>query len=197
EGGPVMIGPPLDGGAVPVGSCGVAWPEGEIRLVGPDGEDSRSDGELWVRNPGVTPGYHNLPRVNSERLVDGWLATGDLFHRDAGGFFYFRGRTDDMFNSGGENIYPKEVENLLLAHPDVADAAVVSVPHDVKGNVPAAMVMLRPGAVADEESLKAYTLEEGPAYAHPRRIAIVDEMPLGGPGKVDRAAVSAFFTALT
>src|SRR5581483_9631815 len=82
EGGPVMIGPPIDGRRVPKGSCGVAWPEGEVKLVGPDGRESDSDGELWVRNPGVTPGYHNLPEVNRQRLVDGWLRTGDLFHRD-------------------------------------------------------------------------------------------------------------------
>lgn len=189
EGGPVMIGPPLDGRPVPVGSCGVAWPEGEIELRDDEGNAHPTDGELWVRNPGVTPGYHNLPEVNAERLVDGWLATGDLFHLDAEGFYYFRGRTDDMFNSGGENIYPKEVENLLLAHPEVADAAVVAVPHGVKGHVPAAMVMLRPGAEADADSLKAYTLSEGPPYAHPRRIVVVDEMPLSGAGKVDRAAV--------
>jgi acyl-CoA synthetase (AMP-forming)/AMP-acid ligase II len=97
EGGPVMLGPPLDGRPVPHGSCGVAWPEGEVKLVGADGQEHPTDGELWVRNPGVTPGYHNLPEVNAKRLVDGWLATGDLFHRDADGFFYFRGRVDCSF----------------------------------------------------------------------------------------------------
>ena len=122
EGGPVMIGPPLDGRPVPHGSCGVAWPEGEIKLVGDDGNEHESYGELWVRNPGVSPGYYNLPEVNAERFRDGWLRTGDLFFLDADGFFYFKGRTDDMFNSGGENIYPKEVENLLLSHPEVVDA---------------------------------------------------------------------------
>ncbi|MFV1988630.1 MAG: class I adenylate-forming enzyme family protein [Gemmatimonadota bacterium] len=193
EGGPVMIGPPVDGGAVPRGSCGVAWPEGEVKLVGEAGAESQTDGELYVRNPGVTPGYYNLPETNAARLADGWLATGDLFHCDTEGFFYFRGRTDDMFNSGGENIYPKEVENLLLAHPDVADAAVVPIRHDVKGHVPVAMVLLRPGARADEAALKTFALEEGPAYAHPRRIILVNEMPLSGAGKVDRAAVTDAF----
>ncbi|MEO1105475.1 MAG: class I adenylate-forming enzyme family protein, partial [Pseudomonadota bacterium] len=100
EGGPVMIGAPLDGRKVPFGSCGVAWPEGEIKLIDAAGNEHPSDGELWVKNPGVTPGYHNLPQVNAKRLKDGWLATGDLFHLDADGFYYFRGRTDDMFNSG-------------------------------------------------------------------------------------------------
>ncbi|MHA1570720.1 MAG: class I adenylate-forming enzyme family protein, partial [Alphaproteobacteria bacterium] len=191
EGGPVMIGSPLDDRKVPFGSCGVAWPEGEIKLIDVDGKEDPHDGELWVRNPGVTPGYYNLPDVNAERLKDGWLATGDLFHLDDQGFYYFRGRTDDMFNCGGENIYPKEVENLLIRHEEVYDASVVAVPHDLKGNVPVAMVMLAKGGQATEALLKNFCLENGPAYAHPRRITIVSEMPLSGVGKVDRNAVQA------
>ncbi|MBX6323194.1 MAG: acyl--CoA ligase [Rhodospirillaceae bacterium] len=189
EGGPVMIGPPIDGRKVPKGSCGVAWPEGEVKLVGPDGRESDSDGELWVRNPGVTPGYHNLPEVNRERLVDGWLRTGDLFHRDRDGFFYFRGRTDDMFNCGGENIYPLEVEGLLLTHPDVADVSVVPFPHAVKGEAPVAVVVRRKGSAVTEEELRRFALERGPAYAHPRRVLFVDALPLNGAAKTDRAEV--------
>ena len=196
EGGPVMIGPPLDGREVPFGSCGVAWPEGEIKLVAADGSEHPSDGELWVRNPGVTPGYHKLPEVNAKRLKDGWLATGDLFHLDADGFYYFRGRTDDMFNSGGENIYPKEVENLLITHPDICDASVVPMPHPVKGHVPVAMVTLLADAQAGETELKRHCLENGPAYAHPRRVLVVDDMPLNGAGKVDRNLVQAQVEAL-
>ena len=189
EGGPVMIGGPLDGRTVPHGSCGVAWPEGEVKLVGTDGAEHPSDGELWVKNPGVTPGYHNLPEVNAKRLKDGWLATGDLFHCDADGFYYFRGRTDDMFNSGGENVYPKEVENVLITHPKVYDACVSPVPDPLKGEVPVALVMLEPGQTLAEDELRRFTLERGPAYAHPRRIAFVDTMPLNGAGKVDRLVV--------
>ncbi len=191
EGGPVMIGAPLDGREVPFGSCGVAWPEGEVKLVDEDGHENAQHGELWVKNPGVTPGYHLLPEVNAERLSDGWLATGDLFSCDEEGFFYFRGRTDDMFNCGGENIYPKEVEDLLLAHRAVYDAAVVPVEHPVKGNVPVAMVMLDEASRAsvDEEILKRHCLRSGPAYAHPRRVLFVPQMPLNGAGKVDRVLV--------
>jgi long-chain acyl-CoA synthetase len=189
EGGPVMIGPPLDGRQAPFGSCGVNWPEGEIKLLDADGNEDPHHGELWVRNPGVTPGYLGLPEVNARRLKDGWLATGDLFYRDDQGFLYFKGRTDDMFNSGGENIYPKEVENLLLSHPDVYDAAVVPVAHPVKGHVPVAMVMRQAGAAVTEASLKQYCLENGPAYAHPRRIRLVEEIPLSGAAKIDRKRV--------
>jgi acyl-CoA synthetase (AMP-forming)/AMP-acid ligase II len=189
EGGPVMIGPPIDGRAVPRGSCGVVWPEGEVKLVTAEGEESPTQGELWVRNPGVTPGYYHLPEINNERLRDGWLKTGDVFERDAAGFFYFRGRTDDMFNSGGENVYPLEVENMLLRHPAVADASVVSAPHAIKGEVPVALVVRAKGHHVSEEELKQFCLANGPAYAHPRRIDFVDELPLNGPGKIDRKVV--------
>ncbi len=189
EGGPVMIGPARDGREAPHGSCGVAWPEGEIKLVGADGTASESYGELWVRNPGVTPGYHGLPEVNRQRIVDGWLKTGDLFSCDAGGFYYFRGRTDDMFNCGGENVYPLEVENLLLKHPAIADVSVVPVPHKIKGEAPVAMVVLANGKGADEAALKSFCLSGGPAYAHPRRVFFVDGLPLNGAGKTDRKIV--------
>lgn len=191
EGGPVMIGPPLDGRAAPHGSAGVAWPEGEIKLVNASGAVNRHYGELWVRNPGVTPGYYNLPDVNAQRLKDGWLKTGDLFACDAEGFYYFKGRTDDMFNCGGENVYPLEVENLLLRHPAVADASVVPVPHAIKGEVPVAMVVRSRDGAADEEALKRFCLSNGPAYAHPRRIVFVEALPLNGPGKTDRKIVAA------
>jgi len=190
EGGPVMIGQPLDGRQSPFGSCGVAWPEGEVKLVGADGQESPGFGELWVKNPGVTPGYHNLPAVNAERLVDGWLRTGDLFRKDDEGFFYFEGRTDDMFKSSGESIYPKEVENLLMRHPGVADAIVVPISHATKGHVPAAQVMLTGPGAADEETLKRWCLENGPAYAHPRHVEVVEGIALNGAGKNDRTVVS-------
>ena len=189
EGGPVMIGPPIDGRPVPRGSCGVVWPEGEVKLVTAEGEESPTHGELWVRNPGVTPGYYRLPEVNSERLKDGWLKTGDVFERDADGFFYFKGRTDDMFNSGGENVYPLEIENMLLRHPAVAEASVVAVPHAVKGEVPVALVVKAKGRDVGEDELKQFCLANGPAYAHPRRIDFVVELPLNGPGKIDRKVI--------
>jgi acyl-CoA synthetase (AMP-forming)/AMP-acid ligase II len=191
EGGPVMLGPPTDGRPVPVGSCGVPWPEGEVRLAGPDGSPSEQEGELWVRNPGVTPGYRNLPAVDAERIRDGWLRTGDLFRKDRDGFFYFMGRSDDMFVCGGENIYPIEVESLLVRHPAVSEACVVPIPWGDKGEAPAAMVSLRAGAAVDEAELQRHCLEHGPAYAHPRRVVIVDELPLTGARKIDRQAIAA------
>jgi long-chain acyl-CoA synthetase len=186
-GGPLRE--PVSGRKVPCGSCGAAAEGYEVKLVAPNGSEGVSEGELWTRSPTVTRGYHNLPQVTREKIVDGWLRTGDVFRVDADGFFYFMGRVDDMFSCGGENIYPKEVENLLFAHPAVRDVCVVPIPHGVKGLVPAAAVSLHPRARVTTEELKAFCLERGPAYAHPRRIVIVDELPLSGAGKPDRKAI--------
>lgn len=190
EGGPVMLGPPLDGPPIPPGSCGVPWPECEVRLVDALGRGA-DRGELGVRNPGVTPGYRNPPELDRERIVEGWLRTGDLFRRDDQGFFFFLGRTDHMFVCGGENIDPIEVESPLLRHPAVSEACVVPIPWGDEGEAPAAMVSLVPGAIADEAAPEAHCLAHGPAYAHLRRIVIVDELPLTGARKIDRHAIAA------
>ena len=171
------------------GSCGVPTPGYEVKLMGIDGREGVSEGELWTRNPCVTAGYHNLPEVTRQKIIDGWLRTGDVFRVDEDGFYYFMGRVDDMFSCGGENIYPKEVENLLLAHPAVREACVVPVPHPAKGFVPAAAVILHGRKTTTADELKSFCLERGPAFAHPRRVIIVDELPLSGAGKPDRKAI--------
>jgi long-chain acyl-CoA synthetase len=174
---------------VPRGSPGVQAPEFQVRLVDADGKDRTDEGELWLRSPYNCLGYHKRPEVTRDKLVDGWLRTGDVFRRDADGFFYFKTRVDDMFSCGGENIYPKEVEDLLFRHPAVANAVVAPVPHAVKGYVPAAMVVLKRGAESTTaDAIKAYCLENGPKYAHPRFVEIIGEkdMPLNGAGKIDR-----------
>jgi long-chain acyl-CoA synthetase len=180
---------PLDGRPVPRGSVGVAAPGIEVKLVDAAGNEQPEFGELLIRSPYVCLGYYNEPEITRQKLVDGWLRTGDVFFRDRDGFYYFRSRVDDMFSCGGENIYPKEVENLLFAHPDVADAVVAPVPHAVKGFVPAAMVTLRAGATATPAALKTFCIERGPLYSHPRHIVTVPSLPQNGAGKIDRAAV--------
>jgi long-chain acyl-CoA synthetase len=179
---------PIDGRPVPRGSPGCQAPEYEVRLVGPDGKDREDEGELWLKSPYNCLGYHKRPEVTRDKLVDGWLRTGDVFRRDKDGFYYFKTRVDDMFSCGGENIYPKEVEDLLFRHPAVANAVVAPVPHPVKGLVPAALVVLKRGASAQAEALKTWCLDNGPKYAHPRIVRIIAEkdLPLNGAGKIDR-----------
>jgi acyl-CoA synthetase (AMP-forming)/AMP-acid ligase II len=127
-----------------------------------------------------------LPEETAKRVRNGWYYTGDVCRRDADGFYYFVGRTDDMFVSGGENIYPGEVEALLARHPAVHQAVVMPFDHELKGQVPYALVVLKSGATATEEEIKQFALASGPAYQHPRRVFFLDQFPLAGTNKVDR-----------
>ena len=183
EGGPVPLGPDLTGRPRPPGSIGVPYPGTEARLI--DGP-SPDEGELVLKNPGVLIGYHDLPAETAKRLRDGWYHTGDVCRRDDDGFYYFVGRTDDMFVCGGENIFPIEVESLLERHPAVHQAYVLPFAHDMKGQVPYAFVVLRPGMQATEDELKQYALAHGPAYQHPRRVYFLDQLPLAGTNKIDQ-----------
>jgi long-chain acyl-CoA synthetase len=192
-----------EGGPVPVvntrwglkkrGSCGVVFPGSEVRLVDEAGADVGVDavGELVVRNPGLALGYWNLPEATAKKFREGWLFTGDLMRRDADGYYYFVGRKDDMINVAGENVYPKEVEDILLRHPNLRDACVVPATHAVKGAVPVAFVVERQPGRTTEENVKQFFLARGAPYAHPRRVVFLDALPLGGTGKIDRAALVA------
>jgi long-chain acyl-CoA synthetase len=183
EGGPVPLGPHPEGKPRPIGSLGMPYPGTKAKLVGGSGPDA---GELVLKNPGNLLGYHNLPEETAKRLCDGWYYTGDVCRRDADGFYYFVGRTDDMFVSGGENIYPGEVEALLQRHPAVHQALVMPFDHELKGQVPYAFVVPRGGAKVTEDELKRFALANGPAYQHPRRVFFLKELPLAGTNKVDR-----------
>lgn len=183
-GGPLRS--PTDGRKTPRGSAGVAAEGYEVKLVDPETLTPSIYGELWTRSPCVTDGYHKLPELTRERIVDGWLRTGDIFRRDPDGFYFFVGRTDDMFSCGGENIYPKEVENLIMTHPSVRDAYCTSIAHSVKGLAPGVIVVPKQGAAVTPDDIRRYALDKGPVYAHPRVIVIADALPLSGAGKVDR-----------
>ncbi len=172
----------------PPSSIGYPMPGVELKLV--DGPNE-NEGVLWVRSPAVMLGYHNRPEETAKRLKDGWLDTGDVCRRDERGFYYFVRRADDMFKCGGENVFPRDVEQRLETHPDVVQAAVVPAPHDVKGQVPVAFVVLREGATTNEDAIKAWAIEHGPAYEHPRRVFVEAQLPVNGTFKVDIAALRA------
>jgi acyl-CoA synthetase (AMP-forming)/AMP-acid ligase II len=171
----------------PLATCGRAWPGIEVRLLDDNGRDVPR-GELHVRTPAIMSGYHNLPGATAEKLQNGWFRTGDIFERTGEGFYTFQGRSDDMFVSGGENIYPLDVESILQQHPSIVQICVVPIPHPVKAHVPAALVVSKDTSL-NEASLKAFFLARGPAYAHPRIIRFVERLPLAGTGKVDRKEV--------
>jgi acyl-CoA synthetase (AMP-forming)/AMP-acid ligase II len=132
-------------------------------------------------------GYHARPDLKPPLTPDGWYVTGDVMRRDADGFFYVVGRTDDMFISGGENIFPAELEAVLEQHPSVEQAAVIPVPDDIKGTKPVAFVVPRSGAEVNEDEIKAHALRRAPAYMHPRRVWALAALPLAGTNKVDKA----------
>jgi acyl-CoA synthetase (AMP-forming)/AMP-acid ligase II len=187
EGGPVPLGPHPEGKPRPAGSIGYPYPGTEARLIGETDGAAAAEGELALRNPGVLLGYHNMPEESAKRIRDGWYHTGDICRRDRDGFYYFVGRTDDMFVCGGENIFPIEVESLLEKHPAVHQAYVMPFAHELKGEVPYAFVVLRAGATASEDELKSFALANGPAYQHPRRVFFLDQLPLAGTNKIDKA----------
>jgi long-chain acyl-CoA synthetase len=147
------------------------------------------EGELQIRSPGLMNGYHNRPELARPFTPDGFYRTGDVFQRDADGFYTFVGRRDDMFVSGGENIFPGEVEAVLERHPSIQQACVVPVADDIKGTKPVAFVVLKPGASLAAEDVKRFALEHAPAYQHPRHVWLVDTIPLASTNKVDRTTL--------
>tara|TARA_B100001245_G_scaffold121734_2_gene89545 strand:+ start:3121 stop:4614 length:1494 start_codon:yes stop_codon:yes gene_type:complete len=183
------FGPHPDGLPRPKITLGYQHPKVELKLVDPENGAESNHGELWVRSKGVMNGYHDLPAINADKLTDGWYHTGDLMSRDDDGWYFFVGRVDDMFVCAGENIYPDSVEQMLEQHPAVHQAVVVPVADELKGQLPAAFVRIESGAQMSVEELKQFALENGPAYAHPRHIWFVEEIPLASTSKVDRAGL--------
>lgn len=189
EAGPIVFGP-KPGHTIP-GNGGLGWPMPgvEVRLVDADGNDT-DQGELWMRTPAVMLGYLNLPEKTREVLTeDNWYKSRDVFRRDGDGCYYFVGRIDDMFNCGGENIYPSEVEKIITRIPEVQDACVVPVDDELKGQKPVAFVVLREGASLTEDQIKRFVLDNAPPYQHPRRVFFEAKLPLAATNKVDRAAL--------
>ena len=190
EGGPILFAwTHPDGLPRPRTSVGFPIDGVDINLVGGPDENQ---GVLHVRSPGVMKGYHNLPEATENVLTeDGWMDTGDILRRDDIGWYYFVDRADDMFVCAGENIYPGDVEAMLERHSEIMQAVVVPAPNSLKAHVPFAWVVKREGSKIDEDVIKKYALENGPVYAHPRRVFFVDALPLSGTNKIDRRALEA------
>jgi len=144
-------------------------------------------GEIAIRGPNVFEGYYKLPDKSEEVFDDeGFFYTEDIARVDEDGYFWMVDRADDMIIAGGENIYPAEVEDALYEHSDVAEAAVVGAPHEIKGEAPVAFVVLEAEADISERELRKFTLDHVATYAHPRRIFFVDELPRSATQKVQR-----------
>jgi rifamycin polyketide synthase module 1/2/3 len=172
-----------------MGSCGLPVPGVGVRLVDPaTGQDvgAGQAGELWVSGPNVMAGYHNRPESTAEVLQQGWYRTGDLGYRDDNGFLTISGRTKELIIRGGENIYPAEVEDVLMAVDGIADAAVVAKPHDDLGEVPVAFVVPeRPGHL-DVDAVLTACRDELSHFKVPDQLLEITEIPRTGSGKILR-----------
>ena len=190
EAGPIVFSAHPNGRPTPDLSVGVAHPHVELRLVAGDDREA-SEGVLQMRCPALMTGYHNLPEATAKALTpDGFYITGDLFRRDVDGFYHFVGRGDDMFVSGGENVYPGEIEAVLERHPAIHQAVVVPIDDELKFKKPVAFVVARPGAAPSEAAVKEFALANAAPYLHPRRVWFLPEMPLAGTNKIDRRALA-------
>jgi len=140
-------------------------------------------------------GYWNLPEASAKAIVDGWFHTGDAGYTDEDGYVYVHDRVKDMIVSGGENVYPAEVESALFGHPAIADVAVIGVPDDKWGEAVTAVVVAREGTRPNEQELiELVKARKGPAHA-PKHIKFVTELPMTGVGKVDKKVLKAGFWA--
>ena len=175
------------------GSAGKALPKTAIEIVdvatGTEVLETGEQGEIRVRGPQIMSGYRNRDEENAATLRDGWLYTGDIGALDVEGYLFIRDRKKDMAIVGGYNVYPREIEEVLYAHPGVLEAAAVGVPDDYRGEIIRAYVVARPGSVADIESIRAHCAENLAAYKIPASIEFVEELPKTTVGKVDKRAL--------
>lgn len=169
------------------GSTGLPALHTEVRLVDEGGVEVTEPGrigEIWVKGPNVTPGYWNRPEANAASFTDGWLHTGDAARMDDDGYYYVVDRWKDMFISGGENVYPAEVENVLARLPELAEVAVIGVPDEKWGEVGMAMVVLKPGAEISEARILAHCGENLARFKVPKSVRFVPALPRNATGKV-------------
>jgi long-chain acyl-CoA synthetase len=172
-----------------LGSCGLPLPGLAVRIVNPlNGADvpSGQEGELIVRGPNVMPGYHNKPEETAKALRDGWYYTGDLAKSDDNGFLTITGRFKELIIRGGQNIAPAEIEEVVSAHEAVLDCAVVGVPHEPLGEIPALFVVPKPGRTVDADDLLQHCRASLSAYKIPHLVRFVTEIPRTGSGKIIR-----------
>ncbi len=186
EGGPLTTFLPHRDALRKPGSVGRAHFSQMVRVVNDRGENVRGDevGEIVVKGPAVMKGYYKDPEATAKALQDGWLYTGDLAKVDEEGFQYLAVRRTDLIVSGGENIYPVEVERVLLQHPRVKDAAVIGVKDKEWGERVMAVVVSEEGERPTEEEIVAFCQEKLAGYKRPRRVVFVDELPKNQLGKV-------------
>jgi len=152
--------------------------------VNADNSDDDAVGEIAIRGHNIMKGYLNRPEATAEVMKDGWFRTGDLARRDKDGFYYIVDRSKDMIIRGGYNVYPREVEEVLMTHPDVSLAAVVGVKHESHGEEIKAFVIMNEGSTTTEDDLVAWAKEQMASYKYPRLVELVPSLPMTATGKI-------------
>ena len=173
-----------------IGSVGYPIFHIDMKIIDSDGGlcADNEEGELLIRGPHIVAGYWKNPEATAETIRDAWLHTGDIAKRDEDGCYSILGRSKEMFISGGENVYPAEIESVLTGHPLVLEAAVVGVPHETWGEVGMAFVVVAPGF--QESELAVYLSDRLAKYKIPRSIKVLDALPLTAIGKIDKKLLS-------
>ncbi|MEC8289088.1 MAG: AMP-binding protein, partial [Pseudomonadota bacterium] len=147
-------------------------------------------GEIVIRGPNVTPGYENNPEANASSFTDGWFRTGDQGVMDEEGYILITGRLKEIINRGGEKISPREVDEVLMDHPAVAQAVTFAMPHDKLGEEVAAAIVLREGELAEESDVRDFVSRHLADFKVPRRVLVLDEIPKGATGKLQRIGLA-------
>jgi long-chain acyl-CoA synthetase len=169
------------------GSIGIPVWGVEVKLVDPDWSDVEGAdqvGEIAIRGHNIMKGYYNRPEATAEVMRDGWFRSGDLARRDEDGYYYIVDRAKDMIIRGGFNVYPREVEEVLMTHDAVSLAAVVGVPDVEHGEEIKAFVILNEGAGLTEDELVSWSREQMAAYKYPRVVEFADSLPMTATGKI-------------
>ncbi|MEU0266000.1 AMP-binding protein [Nocardioides sp. NPDC006303] len=179
------------GGPRKAGTVGLPFPGQELRILGADGKPvpPGENGEVSVRGANVMRGYLGRPDDTAAVISDGWLSTGDLGHVDEDGYLTIVGRSKEMIIRGGENIYPKEIEDVLAGDPTVLEVAVIGLPDEKWGEVVVAFVQARPGATVDVKALMSRCREQLSGYKRPTAIHVLDALPKNTVGKLDKRAL--------
>jgi 4-coumarate--CoA ligase len=176
------------------GAVGVLLPDTEARIVDPaTGADlgPEAEGELWVRGPQVMLGYHNAPAATASALADGWLRTGDLAVHDADGQFTIRDRLKELIKVSGFQVAPAEVEAELLAHPEIADAAVLGLPDEETGERVVAFIVPQPGTAPDAAGIAAFLADRLARFKRPAEVRLATSIPKSASGKILRRVLKA------
>ena len=177
-----MLDRPKKAGSIGIPIWGV-----EFRLVDAEGTEATgpdATGEICIAGPNVMKGYYKRPEATADAFTRGWFHTGDIARRDEDGFYFSVERKKDMILRGGFNVYPREVEEVLYAHPSVAEAAVIGVPHPSHGEDVKAVIALKPGHEGDAGDILAWCNERLAAYKYPRVVELVASLPKGPTGKI-------------